>query len=99
MLFDLRGRGRQRTIRVIYVFLALLMGGGLVFFGIGGSVSGGLLDAFKNGGGGSGSGTTFTKRVQTLEKRTTANPSDASAWAELAKLRYQEAGTGANYDN
>ena len=39
MLFDLRARGRRRAIKVIYLFLALLMGGGLIFFGIGGSTS------------------------------------------------------------
>ncbi len=48
MLFDLRGR-RQTAVKVIYAMLAVLMGGGLVFFGIGGSVSGGLLDAFTGG--------------------------------------------------
>ena len=30
MLFDLRGRGRRRTVRVIYTGLAVLMGVGLV---------------------------------------------------------------------
>ena len=34
MLFDLRGKGRRRTVQVIYVSLAILMGGGLVLFGI-----------------------------------------------------------------
>ena len=38
MLFDLRGRGRRRTVKVIYLTLAILMGGGLVLFGIGGDV-------------------------------------------------------------
>ena len=45
MLFDLRGSGRRTTVKVVYVTLAILMGGGLVLFGIGGSVSGGLIDA------------------------------------------------------
>ena len=47
MLFDLRGRGRRRAVQAIYLGLAILMGGGLVLFGIGGATSGGLLDAFK----------------------------------------------------
>ena len=34
MLFDLRGRGRRRTVKIVYITLALLMGGGLVLFGI-----------------------------------------------------------------
>ena len=48
MLFDLRGRGRRRAVQVIYLSLAILMGGGLVLFGIGGATSGGLFDAFKS---------------------------------------------------
>ena len=51
MLFDLRGR-RRRAVQGTYLVLAMLMGGGLVLFGVGGSVSGGLLDAFKSDGGG-----------------------------------------------
>ena len=47
MLFDLRGRGRRRTVQVIYLSLAILMGGGLVLFGIGGATSGGLIDAIQ----------------------------------------------------
>jgi hypothetical protein len=98
MLFDLRGRGRRRTVQVIYLSLAILMGGGLVLFGIGGATSGGLVDAIQ-GGSGSTSGTdTFQKRVDSLEKRTQTNPQDTRAWAQLAGLRFQLAGSGANYD-
>ena len=43
MLFDLRGKGRRRAVRVIYIGLALLMGVGLVGFGIGGGFGGGGL--------------------------------------------------------
>src|SRR5919199_788467 len=59
MLFDLRGRGRRRTVQAIYLTLAVLMGGGLVLFGIGSSsnVSGGLLDALGLRGGGGGQST------------------------------------------
>ena len=32
MLFDLRGRGRRRVVQVVYLGLALLLGGGLVLF-------------------------------------------------------------------
>ena len=41
MLFDLRGRGRRTTVRVVYMGLALLLGIGLVGFGIGGGFGGG----------------------------------------------------------
>ena len=56
MLFDVRGRHRKNAIKVIYVFLAILMGGGLVLFGIGGATNGGLVDAITQGGGSSSSG-------------------------------------------
>jgi hypothetical protein len=97
MLFDLRGKGRRNTVRVIYLGLALLMGGGLVFFGVGGNVSGGLLNAFDSNGGGS-SNATFEKRVKRYEARVKKNPRDAPAWAELARARYQETSVGENYD-
>ena len=34
MLFDLRASGRRRVVKVVYVFLAVLIGGGLVLFGV-----------------------------------------------------------------
>ena len=98
MLFDLRGRGRRRTVQAIYLTLAVLMGGGLVFFGIGGDVSGGLFDAFSERGGGAGGSDQIAKRVETLEKRVRVAPRDTRAWAELARSRYQLAGQGDNYD-
>jgi tetratricopeptide (TPR) repeat protein len=93
MLFDLRGRGRRRTVQVIYLSLALLMGGGLVLFGIGGATSGGLVDAIQGGSGGQSADDVFEKRVDALEKRTQANPRDARAWNELASLRFAVAGS------
>jgi hypothetical protein len=98
MLFDLRGAGRRRTVQAIYLGLAILMGGGLVLFGVGGNVGGGLLDAVKGNGSGGGTNNTFEKRVERLEKRVRVNPSDANAWVELARARYQETSTGENYD-
>jgi hypothetical protein len=96
MLFDLRGRGRRRTIQTIYVTLAILMGGGLVFFGIGGNTSGGLFDAFKSGGGGGSD--TFSKQVSQAQKTLKVNPNDAAAWAVIARTRFQQAGQGDSYD-
>ena len=98
MLFDLRGRGRRRTVQAIYLGLAILMGGGLVLFGIGGATNGGLIDAIQGNGSTTSAADTFTKRVNSLEKRTQANPQDARAWAELADVRFQTATSGANYD-
>ena len=51
MLFDLRSRGRRRTVQGVYLVLAILLGGGLVLFGVGaGNGLGGLLNAFTGGG-------------------------------------------------
>ena len=101
MLFDLRGRGRRRTVQAIYLTLAILMGGGLVLFGIGGSVSGGLFDAIGLTGGG-GNSSSANEQLQKQEKaalaRARANPNDAFAWVTVTRLRYQQAGQGDNYD-
>ena len=98
MLFDLRGRGRRRTVQVIYLGLALLMGGGLVLLGIGGNQNGGgLLDAFTNGGGSADTGV-FGDRRKAAEKKVQANRQDATAWAALARARYQEASAGGGVD-
>jgi hypothetical protein len=86
VLFDLRGK-RRRFIQVIYAALAVLMGGGLILFGIGGDVSGGLLDGLGVGGGGGGD-TGFEDQIEDAEKRVAANPQDTDALLELVKLNY-----------
>ena len=90
MLFDLRGRGRRRTVQIIYLGLALLMGGGLVLFGIGSSSSGGLFDAL-SGSEDTSATSTIDKRIERQLKLTRTNPEDPTAWASLAQLRYQRA--------
>jgi hypothetical protein len=99
MLFDLRGRGRRRTVQVIYLSLAILMGGGLVLFGIGGNTSGGLFDAINGGGSGGGDNNVdaaVQKRVDSFERRVRTNPQDEAAFVSLAKLHFQIANTGEN---
>jgi tetratricopeptide (TPR) repeat protein len=96
MLFDLRGRGRRRTVQVIYLGLAVLLGGGLVLFGIGGDVQGGLFDAFREGSG-SAKGQIEQRREKALE-RTKANPRDAAAWSDVAQAEYQLAGQSKGYN-
>jgi hypothetical protein len=97
MLFDLQARGRRRVIKVIYLSLAILMGGGLVFFGIGGNVSGGLFDAFREDGGGTDN-SALERNVERAEERVQRNPRDAAGWAALARARYQLAGIGDNFN-
>jgi hypothetical protein len=99
MLFDLRGSGRRRVVKVVYVTLALLMGGGLVLFGIGGDVSGGLVDAITER---TGSVDDATKRLQERERAATrraqADPENAELWAAVARARFNLAGVGDNLD-
>ena len=83
MLFDLRGR-RRRAVQVTYLLLALLMGGGLVLFGIGGDVSGGLVDAFKSGDSG-GDNSQLEERIERNEKRLAASPANEVLLAALVR--------------
>jgi hypothetical protein len=86
MLFDLRGRAVQAT----YLTLAILMGGGLVFVGVGSDVQGGLLDVFKGtGDSGSDVAPAVRKRVEANEKRLKASPNDTAILAELVRDEYQ----------
>jgi hypothetical protein len=92
MLFDLRGRGRRRTVQAIYLSLAILMGGGLVLFGIGSSNSGGLFDALSENSGGQSATAGIDKRIDNALAATKARPRDPGPWAQLAALRFQRAG-------
>ena len=87
MLFDLRGR-RRRAVQVTYLLLALLMGGGLVLFGVGGSVSGGLLDAFKGGGGGSSGDSALRDKVKKEEERLAKTPQSEVVLQNLVRDYY-----------
>jgi hypothetical protein len=94
MLFDLRGR-RRRAVQATYLTLAILMGGGLVFFGIGGDVQGGLFDAFTGEDGRGGGGNDLVQeRIERNEKRA-ARGSEA-ALQELVRDYYQLATTEAD---
>jgi hypothetical protein len=90
MLFDLQSRGRKNFVRVIYLGLAILMGGGLLLFGIGtGTNQSGFFDLLNNNGSSSSAQTSSAeKRAARLVR---VNPSNATAWAALARARYQSA--------
>jgi tetratricopeptide (TPR) repeat protein len=86
VLFDLKGR-RRRVVQGTYLLLAILMGGGLVLFGIGGDVSGGLIDAIQ---GQSSSGNSIVEdRIDENEKKVETDPKNAAALKELARDWYQ----------
>jgi hypothetical protein len=87
MLFDLRGR-RRRAVQATYLMLAVLMGGGLVLFGIGGDVSGGLLDAFKGGGGGSNGDSALRDQAKRQEERLAKSPQNPVVLQNLVRDYY-----------
>jgi hypothetical protein len=98
MLFDLRGRGRRRAVQGIYLFLAILMGGGLVLFGVGGNTNGGLFDAFSSDSNNGSATTSYTKQIDQTQKQIDTNPKNAAAWARMASLRLAEGGANGGFD-
>jgi hypothetical protein len=96
MLFDLQGK-RRRVVQGTYLMLAVLMGGGLVLFGIGSSTNGGLFDAF-TGGGGSNGNSGLEKRIKRNEGLVAKNIRPEAAHKALARDYYQLAATNANAD-
>ena len=92
MLFDLRSRGRRRTVQAVYLFLALLIGGGLVLVGVGtGSGNGGLLNALTGGGSSSGQQSAVSQAEKTAIKATQLTPNNPAAWAALIQARWSNA--------
>src|SRR5215218_1788264 len=102
MLFDLQGK-RRRLVQATYLILAILMGGGLVLFGVGsGDISGGLFDAFTGKDSSNSSiSSTVDKRIERDEKALKLNPRNQAALADLVRSHYQlatedaDANTGA----
>ena len=90
MLFDLRGR-RRRAVQATYLTLAVLMGGGLVLFGIGGDVQGGLFDAFSDKSNDSDVGGAVGKRNDRNRERLRADPNNPLLLRELARGEFQAA--------
>jgi len=86
MLFDLQGK-RRRVVQGVYLMLAVLMGGGLVLFGIGGDVSGGLFDAFSDRNGGSGNDV-VEERIDRNEDRAKEKPRAEAPHKELVRDYY-----------
>jgi hypothetical protein len=101
MLFDLRGRGRRRTVRVVYSGLALLFLLGFVGFGVGGGFggSGGGLFESVFGGNENGSGPNYEAQVKAAKKVTVEQPNNPAAWSKLIHELLLQAGSGENYNS
>ena len=99
MLFDLRSRGRRRTVQVVYIGLAILIGLGLVGFGVGtGTGGGGIFGALSSNGSGGNSNSAVTKQVNAAVKRTQRQPGSAAAWSNLVNARFAAANS-AGFDS
>lgn len=92
MLFDLQGP-RKTFVKVIYLGLAILLAGGLVLFGIGSDVNGGLADLF--GGGAKGQ---LESQVEDAQKKVEEQPKNPEALAELIGARYTLAADESNFN-
>lgn len=96
MLFDLQGR-RKTAIKAIYLGLAVLLGGGLILFGVGSNVSGGLADVFQSQE--TADSGEYQKKVTAAEAAVAKKPKSAQAHEDLIRARYQLAGSGDNYNS
>ncbi len=98
MLFDLRARGRRRTVQIVYLGLALLFGLTFIGFGVGTGFGGGGLFEGLFGGKEGTRGAGFAAQVSAAEARTRKNPNEAAAWAALAEAQFHESGAGEFFD-
>ncbi|MFM9043826.1 MAG: hypothetical protein ACKOPI_06800 [bacterium] len=89
MLFDLQSPGRRAAIKVIYSTLAILLGGGLLFFGIGSDATGGLLDALGLRDSEQDSSEIYAKEIQTAQAALKTNPDNEAARLDLVSLYIQ----------
>ncbi len=80
----------------VYLGLALLMGGGLILFGVGtGSGVGGLLNAF-TGNSSSSNKPAISQAEKTALRQTQLEPNNPGAWKALVQARYESAGQNQN---
>lgn len=100
MLFDLRSRGRRRTVQVVYLGLAVLMGGGLVLFGVGaGNGVGGLLNAFTGNGSGNSQVQVVSQQEKAALKQTKLDPTNPAGWSALVSARWESASSGNDFNS
>jgi tetratricopeptide (TPR) repeat protein len=103
MLFDLRSGARRRTVKIVYLGLALLMFVGFVGFGIGSSgLSGSIGDLIRDNGSATSSADPADRlntQAQAAERAARANPTDAARWAAVAQARVRLAAVGDNFDS
>jgi hypothetical protein len=100
MLFDLRGR-RRRAVQVTYASLAVLMGLGLIGFGIGSDAAGGLADIFTGNDDAdvSDANKETQKRIDAANDRLKVNPRDQAALIQVVRGHYTIAASDASEED
>jgi hypothetical protein len=98
MLFDLRARGRRRTVQVVYVGLALLFLVGFIGFGVGVGGGGGGSPIEAIFGNSEANNASYAKQIAAAETRVKKHPVEAAGWAALAEARFHETNGSEFYD-
>lgn len=89
MLFDLSNPRRKNVVRVVYGLLAVVFGGGFIFFGIGSETGGGgLFDGIFGDGSGGSTADQYEQQIEDAEETLETDPDNAAALAALAQYRY-----------
>jgi tetratricopeptide (TPR) repeat protein len=84
----------------VYLGLAVLIGGGLILFGVGtGTGGGGLLNGIANNGSGGNGAQAVSQQERTALKEVKADPNSAAAWSQLVQARYISAGQAGNFNS
>jgi hypothetical protein len=103
MLFDLRSGARRRTVKVVYLGLALLMFVGFVGFGIGSSgLSGSIGDLIGTSNGGvnpDDAQNRLVAQARAAEAAAKADPQNEAKWVAAAQARVRLAVVGDNFDS
>ncbi len=88
-------------MQAVYLALAIILGGGLILFGVGaGNGTGGILNAFTGNGSSGAQGQAVSAQEKAALKATQLNPNSAAAWSQLVSARWTSAtGSNANYDS
>ena len=93
MLFDLRSRGRRRTVQVTYIGLAVLIASGLILFGVGSGEGGGLIGGLTGSNSSNSQSSAIAIQTRAALRQAKLHPLNASAWASLMNARLSDANT------